>query len=229
MKHYRVLIPLLFLLFLSGCADQVRVMWTDDPLIEEANKQRFKELDEYFNKKYPEKNTNEMSQDKYYEEWRNLDPALQQITIHTNSAPGNFSSEIDLKNQTYTYKEKTYDYQMEENKIILKEANLPLYKENIPKYKKTNHKLTQKARQGYQEDKTYNRYLLLKTIWLPILFVVIGILSIKRPDWIWFLEDGHKYKDAEPSNFALGLNIFRGVIGIVLALAYLYFILRSMR
>ena len=222
MKHYRVLIPLLFLLFLSGCADQVRVMWTDDPLIEEANKQRFKELDEYFNEKYPEKNTNEMSQDKYYEEWRNLDPALQQITIHTNSAPGNFSSEIDLKNQTYTYKEKTYDYQMEGNKIILEEDNLPLDKETIPK-------LIRKAEPEYQNDKTYNRNLLLKTIWLPILFIVIGVLSIKRPDWIWFFEDGHKYKGAEPSNFALGINIFRGFIGIVLALAYLYFILRSMR
>ena len=222
MKRYYILIPLLFLLFLSGCADQVRVTWIDDPLIEEANKERFKELDDYFNEKYPEKNPSEMSQDEYYEEWRNLDPAFQHLNIHKNRAPGNLSSEIDLKNQTYTYKEKTYDYQIEGDEIILAEPDFPLDKETIPK-------LIQKAEQEYQEDKTYNRNLLLKTIWLPILFVVIGILSIKRPDWIWFLEDGHKYKDAEPSNFALGLNIFRGVIGIVLALAYLYFILRSMR
>src|SRR5699024_1401608 len=145
MKHYRVLIPLLFVLFLSGCADQVRVMCTDDPLIEEANKQRIKELDEYFNTKDPDKNMNDISQDKNYKKCRNLDPALQQITIHTNSATGNFSSEIDLKNQTYTYKEKTYDYQMEGNKIILEEDNLPLDKETIPK-------LIRKAEQEYQND-----------------------------------------------------------------------------
>ena len=222
MKRYRILIPLLFLLFLSSCADQVRVTWTDDPLIEEANKERFKELDEYFNEKYPEKNPSEMSQDEYYEEWRNLDPVFQHLDIHKNSNPGNIASEIDLKNQTYTYKEKVYDYQIKENEIIVADSDLPLDKETIPK-------LIKKAEQEYQEDKVYNRNLLLKTIWLPILFLAIGILSIKRPDWIWFFEDGHKYKNAQPSDFALGLNIFRGVIGILIALGYFYFIFSNMR
>src|SRR5699024_2548854 len=173
MKRYYILIPLLFLLFLSGCADQVRVTWTDDPLIEETNKERVKELDDYFNEKYPEKNLSEMCQDEYYEEWLNLDPAFQHLDIHNKRAPGNFASEIDLKNQTYTYKEKTYDYQVEGDEIILAGPDLPLDKETIPK-------LIQKADQEYQEDKVYNRNLILKTIWLPILFIVIGVLSIKQ-------------------------------------------------
>lgn len=222
MKHYHILILLFFLLFLSGCANQVREMWTDDPLIKEANKERFKELDEYFNEKYPEKNTNEMSRDKYYEEWRSLDPITHSISIYINRDSGNFSSEIDLKNQTYTYDGKTYDYQIEGNEIILAEPDLPLDKETIPK-------LIRKAEQEYQEDKIFNQNLLLKTIWIPIVFIIIGILSMIRPDWIWFFEDGHKYKDTEPSNFVLGVNIFRGVIGIILALVILYFIFSGMR
>src|SRR5699024_12647447 len=90
-------------------------------------------------------------------------------------------------------------------------------------------KLIRKAEQEYQNEKTYNRNLLLKTIWLPILFIVIGVLSIYRPAWIWFFEVGLEYKVAEPSNFALGFNILRVLIGVVLAVAYLYFILRCMR
>src|SRR5690625_2487422 len=133
MKRFYILITLLFLLLLSSCEDQVRITWIDDPLIEEANKERCKELDDYFNEKYPEKNPSEMSQDEYYEEWRNLDPAFQHLNIHKNRGPGTLSSDIDLNNQTYTYKEKTYDYQTEVDELILADTDLRLDKAPILK------------------------------------------------------------------------------------------------
>lgn len=223
MKRYGMIISLFILFFfLSGCANQVRVMWTDDPQIEEERKERFKELDEYFNEKYPEKNLSEMSQDDLYEEWRSLDPLFKHLGIHKNRAPGNFSSTIDLKNQTFTYNKETYDYQTDGNEITLAEPILSLDKETIPT-------LVREAEKEYRQDQSYNRNFLLRTLWMPILFTIIGILSIKRPNWIWFFESGYKYKNAEPSDFSLGLNIFRGVIGIILALVYLYFIFSNLR
>ena len=86
-----------------------------------------------------------------------------------------------------------------------------------------------KARTKYQNDRSYNISLLIRTAWLPLLIGAIGILSIMRPKWVWWAEDGYKYKNAEPSGFSLGVNVFRGVIAIGIAIVLIFLIIGRLR
>jgi len=59
--------------------------------------------------------------------------------------------------------------------------------------------------------------------WLAALFIgVVGIFNIVSPYSAWYLEYGWRYKNAEPSDAALGLNRVVGVIAVVAAVALLF-------
>lgn len=59
---------------------------------------------------------------------------------------------------------------------------------------------------------------------LLILFLfVVGIFTAVSPHTAWYLGYGWRYKNAEPSDLALGLNRFGGVVVIIVA-AIIFFI-----
>ena len=59
--------------------------------------------------------------------------------------------------------------------------------------------------------------------WLAALFIgVVGIFNIVSPYSAWYLEYGWRYKNAEPSDIALGLNRVVGVIAVIVAVALLF-------
>ena len=59
-----------------------------------------------------------------------------------------------------------------------------------------------------------------------IVLVVVGIMSIASPSTVWYLEYGWRYKDAQPSDEAIAMNRFGGIIAIIAAVAILIFAYR---
>jgi len=59
--------------------------------------------------------------------------------------------------------------------------------------------------------------------WLAALIIaIVGIFNIVSPYSAWYLEYGWRYKNAEPSDTALGLNRVVGVIAVVAAVVLLF-------
>ena len=50
---------------------------------------------------------------------------------------------------------------------------------------------------------------------LGIVLVGIGLFSIVSPQTAWYLSDGWKFKDAEPSEMALGITRFGGGVAVL--------------
>ena len=61
-----------------------------------------------------------------------------------------------------------------------------------------------------------------KHVGWSLLFLVIGILGVAFPRALWKLEIGWLVKNGEPSNFALGLYRFGGVLVIILAVVLIF-------
>ena len=59
-------------------------------------------------------------------------------------------------------------------------------------------------------------------IFVSIILVLLGIFSIAAPETVWYLEHGWRYKDAEPSDLALGMNRVGGVVEIIVAIILLF-------
>ena len=59
-------------------------------------------------------------------------------------------------------------------------------------------------------------------IFAVILLAAIGVFNIVSPYYAWYLEYGWRYKNAEPSDLALGLNRVGGVIAAIAAVILLF-------
>lgn len=59
---------------------------------------------------------------------------------------------------------------------------------------------------------------------VPVIFLllVVGIFNAAAPQAAWYLSDGWRFKDAEPSDMALGLTRFGGVVAIVIAVVMMF-------
>ncbi len=55
-------------------------------------------------------------------------------------------------------------------------------------------------------------------IFLIILLLVTGIFNVIFPDKAWYISRGWQYKNAEPSELALGATRAAGLVGIVIAI-----------
>ena len=55
-----------------------------------------------------------------------------------------------------------------------------------------------------------------------ILLIALGVFNIAAPHTAWYLEYGWRYKDAEPSDLAIGFNRLGGVIAVVIAVVLLF-------
>lgn len=55
-----------------------------------------------------------------------------------------------------------------------------------------------------------------------ILLIALGIFNIAAPHASWYLEYGWRYKDAEPSDLAIGFNRFGGVVAIIIAIILIF-------
>lgn len=216
----KTIVIIVAMLSLTGCANSVRKVSVEDPVIMAADEARFQELDDYFNSRYAESDFTDIKNDPLYEEWRLLDP-LGYVEGKGATTKGRAFATVDLANQTYTYEEETYAYAEQGDEIVIKDKFEGIDQETIPKLIRT-------AKKDKQADQDHNNRLLLQTLWMPIVLTIIGVLSIMRPDIIWFWEDGRKYKDAAPSDMSLNLNVLRGVLSIGLALVILFFIYRAL-
>lgn len=60
-----------------------------------------------------------------------------------------------------------------------------------------------------------------KFIWVLIL-AAVGVFNIVSPQTAWYLEYGWRYKNAEPSDLALGFNRVTGGIAVVAAVIFIF-------
>jgi hypothetical protein len=56
---------------------------------------------------------------------------------------------------------------------------------------------------------------------VPILFIVVGLCSLFWPRMMWFLSEGWKYKNVEPSGCALVATRISGLLGLLLGIVFL--------
>ena len=63
-----------------------------------------------------------------------------------------------------------------------------------------------------------------KNLLLFLVLLVIGGISLAAPQVTWYLEYGWRFKDAEPSDLALGVNRVIGGIVIVFAVVWFFFL-----
>ena len=61
-----------------------------------------------------------------------------------------------------------------------------------------------------------------KNIFLILLLFVVGIFNTVTPHTAWYLEYGWRYKNVEPSDLALGLNRFGGVVALIAAVIMIF-------
>ena len=59
-------------------------------------------------------------------------------------------------------------------------------------------------------------------IFAAVFVAAIGVFNIVSPYTAWYLEYGWRYKNAEPSDIALGLNRVVGVIAVIVAVVILF-------
>ena len=55
-----------------------------------------------------------------------------------------------------------------------------------------------------------------------ILLIALGIFNIVSPRTAWYLGYGWRYKNAEPSDVAIGFNVFGGVVAIIIAIILIF-------
>ncbi len=56
-----------------------------------------------------------------------------------------------------------------------------------------------------------------KNVLMIIILIGVGVFNVAAPQTAWYLSDGWRYKNAEPSETALELTRFGGIIAIVIA------------
>jgi len=54
-----------------------------------------------------------------------------------------------------------------------------------------------------------------------VLMMIWSVVAIVSPATVWYLQDGWKYKDVEPSENAMRATRFGGVFGIILGIVIL--------
>ena len=61
-----------------------------------------------------------------------------------------------------------------------------------------------------------------KNVLLILILLAVGIFNTVSPYNAWYLEYGWRYKDAEPSELALGMARFGGIVAIVVAVCMIF-------
>lgn len=57
---------------------------------------------------------------------------------------------------------------------------------------------------------------------IGLIALIIGVVNIASPETAWYLSDGWKYKDAEPSDEALLLTRVGGGSAILIGLGFMF-------
>ncbi len=61
-----------------------------------------------------------------------------------------------------------------------------------------------------------------KNVPVIILLLIVGIFNTAAPQAAWYLSDGWRFKDAEPSETALDLTRFGGIVAIIIAVFMMF-------
>lgn len=57
---------------------------------------------------------------------------------------------------------------------------------------------------------------------IGLIALIIGVVNIASPETAWYLSDGWKYKDAEPTDEALLLTRVGGGAAILIGLGFMF-------
>lgn len=57
---------------------------------------------------------------------------------------------------------------------------------------------------------------------IALIFIAMGILNVIKPRTGWYLSIGWKFKNAEPSDLALGMQVLGGIIAIIIGIVLMF-------
>ncbi len=59
-------------------------------------------------------------------------------------------------------------------------------------------------------------------VFIGFILIIVGILNIAFPKAMWMISDGWKFRDAEPSDAAIAMHRFGGVVGIFIGIVAIF-------
>lgn len=158
-------------------------------------------------------------------------------TVNSTIADGDYVYKYDY---SYTYEEKItiyypngYRYDKEGNqlsegvniaKLLADTQNVSDVSKILENAPKISEEYEEKYISGYEiceflqtvnsidnEDNSFN------SIWIivGIICALFGVLYLKNPEKLWYLQHGWRYKNAEPSDTALSMYMYSGAILII--------------
>lgn len=60
-------------------------------------------------------------------------------------------------------------------------------------------------------------------IWFALAAIAISLFNLLAPGAAWYLSDGWKFRDAEPSDLAINMHLIGGAIGLLVGIGLLIF------
>lgn len=212
----------LILPIFAGCGNKVeKVSVYDESTAEEGRKElnrlekKFKDMDRY--------DAADPEYQRYVGLWSQY--GISPYGNYGKKFP-NFSGSVDLKNLQILLDNQT--------KIIIFRENqqgdyeIVKYKGDIKEGDVDERTLLAMIRQADKQTQERHQALiskLMKTLWLPILLYIYGLIALVAPEKIWYLSHGRYYKNSEPSDSALFWNKAGGVWSMIMATIILILII----
>lgn len=138
---------------------------------------------------------------------------------------------INTENQTISDNNDTYKYEINNNQIKI------IYPNNATYWRQYQNNMEVGGwSNNYDESKYVAGDVLIdvlsyessntgevKNIFLIILLFIIGIWNVASPRSSWYISYGWRFKDAEPSDIALWVTKFGGIVAIIVSLVLIFF------
>lgn len=214
---------LIFLLFsiivvIIGCSrERAQEVATYDEAYSMEQRDRYRELMDYFNEEYAD-NSDDMRKDPLYPEYERLNGIIK---IGDESRENIFKGTVHLNKQTIQYRDQVIEYEEMDDTVVLSPNPTELEDETFIR-------MVRLANQQEREDWEHNSRLLLTAGWLPILTLVSGLIGWFKPKWVWYFEGGFRYEDAEPADTAITFVKIQAIIAFALTIFFVYLLFNRM-
>lgn len=213
---------LIILFFVGGCqAPNILTVSTYDENYDNEQRERYSEIRDHLFDEYSD-DLDEMKNDDLYEEYSQL---LVQYgsgnSDYSQSRRNQFSGTVDLNNRTISYSDKIIDYEHTSDGVRIFNNDTELLDETFVR-------MVNMAKNESNEKKETNKRLVISSGWLPIVTLIIGLTAWINPRFIWYVEGGFRYKDAEPSSTVLTIIKIQAIIAFGLTVLFIWILFQQM-
>lgn len=218
-KLFKLIFLLLSMtLVVVGCrTESAQEVATYDEAYDQQQRDRYRELNEYLYDEY-EDNLKDMTRDPLYPEYERLNGMF---SMGGERRWEIFKATVHLDNQTIQYGDQVIEYQETEDTVVLSQNPTELEDETFVR-------MVRLAQQQEGDDQEHNFRLSLAGGWLPLFTLIAGLIGWFKPRWVWYIEGGFRYKDAEPADNALLFIKIQAIIAFALTIFLVYLLFNRM-